>query len=320
MVAIAIPASCVGEQTCASLEQATYTLYEISRACALFNVSEVIVYSHPDEDAVAPAEHVEAPGPKKLKLDDSEPAQSTNNASNSRIDPDLIFSANMLQYLIRPPYLRKLLFKPIGNPSQFKYASKFPAIPGISFPKNVLPGIAVPRARRKRLPGQKKLSKKDRKESGQTPYVNLGFDRLFKLKNEATVPVHSQVFVNFGSGERVDTPVLGKGYTVRAVTEFSNIFTQSPIKDGYSQTIYAPSQQFKSNGATHPLMQQVDISSLPDHDKLLIVFGKWSEVQAAVKSDSEMELEDASELFDGVKLGTERARLEDSVMITLARS
>lgn len=323
MVSIAIPSSLVDASACYSLEQATYTLYQIARVCVHFHVSEIIVYESSQDSSKDSAESA-TEQPKKIRLDDdssNKPQESKPTLSS--VDNALIFTANMLQYLITPVYLRKLIFKPFGNLKEFKYAKNLPQIPGLFNNKKIMLGIAMPRERKKRLPGQKKLTKKDRKDATVTPYINLGFDRLFKLKNDATVQTHSQVYIDLAKGESTKPPSISSGstFSVRAVTKFSQIFTQSSIPDGYTQTIYTPTQQFKSSKIASPLVQNVDFSSLSknNNEKLLLVFGAWPEVQNAVSNDEELELPDASALFDGIYKGCERIRLEDAVSITLAK-
>lgn len=323
MVSIAIPSSLVNASACYSLEQATYTLYQIARVCVHFHVSEIVVYESA-EDAKTETAEPAVDQPKKIRLDDdsgNKPSESKPTLSS--VDNALIFTANMLQYLITPVYLRKLIFKPFGRLQEFRYAKNLPQIPGLFKNKKVMLGIAMPRERKKRLPGQKKLTKKDRKDATLTPYINLGFDRLFKLQNDATVQTHSQVYIDLAKGESTKPPNASSDstFSVRAVTKFSQIFTQSSIPDGYTQTIYTPTQQFKSNKVASPLVQNVDFSSLSknNNEKLLLVFGTWPEVQDAVSKDEELELPDASALFDGIYKGCERVRLEDAVTVTLSK-
>lgn len=289
----------------------------------MLGVDEIIIYDSSEKSE--PEAQTPPEAPKKIKLDGEQQKPNQKNTANICFNPDLVFCANMLQYLITPSHLRKLLFKPIGNPAQFKYAKKLGKIPGLLEHKHIALGIAIPRERKKRSAGQKKLSKRDRKEYGLTPYINLGYDRVFKLKGEKIIPINSRVYVDFSTGEVVEDSAKelsgkgAKGYSVRAVAQFSHIFTQSSLEGGYSQTVYIPSQQFKSNKPSHPLMHQVSLAQLGHEDKLLLVFGKWSEVQSAVNQDPDLDLDNASAIFDGVSLGTERARLEDSVTVTLAR-
>lgn len=277
----------------------------------MFNVAEIVVYEVP-EDATLPSEKVDKP--KKLKLDESEPA--ANATRKQTLDEKLAFTANLLQYFVTPSHLRTLIFKGIGTPWQFKYAKHLPVVPyatsGTKATETVVQGIAVPRTKPKKLAGQKKLTKKNRREAVLTKYVNLGFDRLFALEDDAMVPVHSQVFVDFKTRKVV---AAEQKYTVRAVSGFSRIFTESPLPDGYEQTVFVPSQQFMSHKT--PVIQES--STIAGKPRLLLVFGKWSEVTASVQQDPELGIEDAADLFDGMCTALPRARLEDAVMVTLAR-
>ncbi|GMM50933.1 putative methyltransferase [Starmerella bacillaris] len=314
MVSIAIPSTCIGAQTCTNLQQATFSLYEVSRACAMFNVTEIVIYDVREETLDSKTDLSESK-PKKIKLDSesSETSKAMEQTNSENRSLDMMFSANMLQYFITPRHLRTLIFKGIGNNRQFKYAQKIPEIPYINDShSNVIQGIAVPRAKPKKLPGQKKLTKKNRRDASNTKYINIGFDRLFALSKEQTVPVHSQVFVDFKTGEVVSGP---RQYTVRAVKNFSHIFTESPFPEGYEQTLFVPCQHFKSEKT--PLIQEVGV---PDSkEKLMLIFGKWDEVQLSVKNDEELELEDAADLFDGMYPTFSKARLEDVVMVSLAK-
>lgn len=287
----------------------------------MFNVDEIVVYKVPEnaKESVAQSE-VQIDKPKKIKLDEVEDKASASThvskENNSDLD-DLKSTANMLQYFITPVHLRTLIFKGIGNPRQFKYAKNMLEIPYSEFKDSVIQGIAVPRKKPRKLPGQKKLTKKNRRDATLTKYINLGFDRLFALADDATVPVHSQVFVDLKSRKVVSEG--HQAYTVRAVENFSTIFTESPLQDGYEQTVFVPSQQFKTN--KQPMIQETLLrnnTSAESKQKLLLVFGKWSEVVDSVTVDPELDV-DAADLFDGLHSSVPNARLEDAVMVTLAR-
>lgn len=273
----------------------------------LFEVNEIIVYDIPDVKAAA--ESVEPVAAKKIVFGEEEQEEPKPVVRGSAPSWEAVAAANMLQYLVTPIYLRKQLF---GDLKMYKKAKKLPRVPGQEALLNgkLVQGVAI----KKSTPKKKgKKSKKEKQDARLTPFVNIGFDHVFELEDQ--VPVHSQVTIDMSTKKPVTS--ANKSYTVRAVRQFSKIFTESSVPGGYTHAIYAASQQFTGKPVSPPI-HEVTPAQVQEYERPLLVFGKWTEVEAAAKGDHEMPAA-PHELFDAKLPGSETARLEDSVMICLAR-
>ncbi len=103
------------------------------------------------------------------------------------------------------------------------------------------------------------------------------------------------------------------GYSVRSSPNLSSVFTQSPFQGGYDLTI-----------GTSERGDDVDkLQSVPDFKHLLIVFGGVKGLEAAVKVDPELDIEDPQPLFDLYLntcpvQGSRTIRTEEAILISLA--
>lgn len=279
----------------------------------MFDVSEIIVYDIPEpKPAATELGALAAPAATKKIVFGEEDEEVKAVAAGPKVSApswEAVAAANMLQYFVTPMYLRKQLF---GDLKMYKKARKLPRIPGQEkiLEGKLVDGVAI---KKETIKKKGKKSKKEKQDARLTPYVNIGFDHVFELEDQ--VPVHSRVTIDLKTKKSVTAE--RKGYAVRAVRQFSQIFTESSVPDGYTHAIYVPSQQFKG-GSGSPPIHPTTCAEIKNHPRPLLVFGKWSEVEKAAKSDSTMEAQ-PHELFDARLEGTEIARLEDSVMIALAR-
>lgn len=270
----------------------------------LFDVSEIIVYDIPEpknEAAGGPA------ATKKIVFGDEEEAKPVVKVSAPSWEA--VAAANMLQYLVTPIHLRKQLF---GDLKMYKKAKKLPRVPGQEKLLNgkLVQGVAI---KKETIKKKGKKSKKEKQDARVTPYVNIGFDHVFELEDQ--VPVHSQVTIDMSTKKAVTNP--NKSYTVRAVRQFSKIFTESSVPGGYTHAIYVASQQFTGKEVS-PAIHEITTGDAQGYERPLLVFGKWTEVETAAKGDEDLPAA-PHELFDAKLPGSESARLEDSVMISLAR-
>lgn len=297
MISLAIPSSCISVHTCYSLEQATFALYQICRACVLYKVDEIIVFQVPEP--LDQAEQLKQQKMKKLTFDEEEKPHVKQPSWET------ITAANMLQYFLTPRHLHKLVFV---SQKPFKYARKLPRVllPNKKVNERLIQGIAIKKHTNKK---KGKKSKKEKQDAKLTPYVNFGFDRAFVVEQE--IPLHSRVIVDLETKKLVDD--VNCGYAVRAVDTFSKIFTECTVPDGYTHTYYVPCQSFfgKSDPALEP------VTAVPAQARALFVLAKWQEIEDAVQQDSELEAQ-ATDLFDGIFKGTNSCRLEDAVTVTLA--
>lgn len=103
------------------------------------------------------------------------------------------------------------------------------------------------------------------------------------------------------------------GYEVRFCENLSSVFTQSPFKGGYDLTI-----------GTSERGDNVDqVKEIPKFKHLLIVFGGVKGLEAALKADSNLDIDDPQPLFDLYfntcpNQGSRTIRTEEAILISLA--
>ena len=101
-VTVALPGSVVDHAQ--SHELRSQLVGQIARACAIFNVDEIVVFKS----------ETEAPPPPNAVGGHADGAEAFNSAhpfkDKKRVTPSSIFMARLLQYLECPPYLRKHIF------------------------------------------------------------------------------------------------------------------------------------------------------------------------------------------------------------------
>lgn len=104
------------------------------------------------------------------------------------------------------------------------------------------------------------------------------------------------------------------GYSVRLASSLSEIFTKCPYPKGYDLSIGT-----SDKGA---LVDDVDTKSLK-YKHALIVFGGLSGIEEAVEADSNLNIDDASLVFNKYlntcpHQGSRTIRTEEAILVTLA--
>lgn len=282
---------------------------------------------------------------------DSDSSTENKNISGKNTDNGKTL-AGYLNYFITPSYLRKQVF---GTDLTFyDAAQKLPKLSGLPFLSHggkYLVGVSVPR----RIEKPKGKVSGKRKKKGQladeklTSYINIGTEKFLQLSNGVKVAVNTRVVVNTETqaiataAEAFDVgrnrKVCGDaafwssdsfGYTVRHVAAFGQVFTESPYPDGYKYTAWAPAHEAADLPALSAITPLTDSSFLktgvpqtdPKEDvPVLLVFGRWQELSAAILADQEnfAGLPQAEPLFDGRLTASQAQSVETSVLMSLAK-
>lgn len=326
-VALCIPSTVISHSNARNLQQATFIAYQIAKAATLYNVSEIVVLSIPDTEAVAensgPKVVSAATGGQKIMFDE---VANSPKVEQNRNDDDSLLLATLLQYFVTPPYLVKAVFKDSKFRKKFKYAEKLPKIPSLPFMannnvhKDFKEGLSVA----KKTP---KIVKKNKKVSGKklsvTKYVNIGGDELLELAGP-DIPVNVRVTVDV-KNKKVVSPrdaygVSGNkstfGYFVRVSRSFTSIFTESTFPSGYTKSYYISCDDFYGKPDTGIKKETFgDISE----GKILLVMSNWKHLEASFLVEAFEGVAKVSELFDGEIEMEQGIRVEDAVMVGLAR-
>ncbi|KAL4708296.1 hypothetical protein ACJJTC_007702 [Scirpophaga incertulas] len=292
-VSIAIPGSIL--ENAQSAELRTYLAGQIARAACIFCIDEVIVYDDIGDKL----------NTKKSKM---EGVDGVKVARKSCVQ-----LARILQYLECPQYLRKHFFplhkdlefagllNPLDAPHHLRVSNDFKFREGITMNKKVKPG--------------------------RGSLVNVGLlqdvstDKLLNPGIRVTVRMlPSQEGSKKLKGKivslttpRAETGVYW-GYTVRIANNLSQVFTQSPYKNGYDLTIGT-----SDKGSS--------IDNLPNkelnYNHALIVFGGLHGIEAALESDEQLQIDEASLLFNHYinvlpNQGSRTIRTEEAVIVALS--
>lgn len=333
-LSLCIPSTCVSPTVCRSRQQATHIAHQIARTALYYGASEIIIYDIKKEE-----ERPERPVKKKIIFDET-PEEEKPTGKKEEEESDAIELSKLLQFFITPSYLRKSVF---GDLTKFQYAKKLPKLPGLPFQNHeknkYLEGLSV----EGRIGKQKNKKKKGLKSKKQlalesfTHYVNVGDKQVLKLADGQKVPLHSRVTVDTEKSKVVspseayninnsNSPWSNQdfGYTVRVAPTFGKTFVQCPYPEGYSYTTYIPCEEFllaKHDSNTATEVKLIEPHNLKNPQHLLLVFGKWTDVNVAVKADNEelAQLTDASGLFDSKIAVNPNSRVEDAMLMSLAK-
>lgn len=277
------------------------------------------------------------------------PSEAVDNDANE--DDDALLLASLLQFFITPPYLIKTMFLPRLNPkftsilSKFKYAFKLPKIPNLPFMQNnnvyehFKEGIIIPRET------PKIKSKTDKSKLVPSPhkvtvskYVNIGEPEAMKLDIAREVPVYSRVTIDVRNKTIVSARdaygthghKLSFGYHVRMVneTQFNKVFTNSPLSDGYSQTIFVNCDDYFDKWSKTvdqvPSFEEKKSRGNDGNDNLLIILGNCGTIQQNFENDEAKELmfeglDSVLKLFDYRLDIPKGCKIEDAVLIALTK-
>lgn len=212
---------------------------------------------------------------------------------------------------------------------------------------------------RKRKRKSKVSGTPEDRDASITGYINIGDKKVLKLAKDVKIPVNSIVVVDkeskavvspeeaFGNEKKLEAlqkkgletsadywTTVGFGYKVRKVERFGQVFTECPYAGGYRYSGFAPCSEFLEDPAAAaaavgeiPLIEEETflikgITTTPGDDvPVLLVTGKWKDVERAVLADTENfgGLDKAQAIFDGrVRMGR-GSRVEDAVLIALAK-
>lgn len=285
----------------------------------------------------------DAQHPKKIVFDNDDNSKDKDGEEGDGKDQSPMSAeanqlAELLQFFITPSYLRNLMFAH-DQLKGLQYAKKLPKLPRLPFlshnkSNRYLEGLTVSGRVEKFKRGSRKSKKQLHLES-TTDLVNVGGQELVKLK-EQRVPLDARVTVDVQEQKVVSAKVAYAsdtngpwnnhsstfGYTVRTAPSFGRVFVESIYEGGYTFTAYAPSEYF-TNEQQKPKIAAVDANGLMNKDKvhLLVVVGRWEEIEQAVKDDKQDldVVDDASTLFDGQLNINGNNRVEDCVLMTLSK-
>ena len=282
-ISIALPGSIL--ENVPTDELKTYVIGQVSRAAALFNISEVIIF---DEFSSKPK-------------------------STSTRDLNKMF-VRVLQYLETPQYLRKLLFPkhpdlqhagllhPLNCPHHMKQDEW----------SEYREGVVLDRPSKKKRGSYVNvgLSKDVRVDLCLQPGVRVTVKMRESDKTSKDLRNFRGCIVS-----PLQPPHQGTywGYSVRYASSFSSVFTESSYNQQYDLVI-----------GTSDKGEDIRLVSFPDSfEHCLIIFGGLAGLEACLEGDTELKVEDVKLLFDHYlnccpRQGCKTIRTEEAVFITLA--
>ncbi|CAF4814918.1 unnamed protein product [Pieris macdunnoughi] len=291
-VSIAVPGSIL--ENAQSAELRTYLAGQIARAACVFSVDEVIVFDDIGDKL----------NTKKSKLEDGDGVIVARKSC--------VQLARILQYLECPQYLRKHFFpihkdlefagllNPLDAPHHLRMSNDFKFREGITMNKKVKPGKGsqVNVGLLKDVSTDKLLNPGIRVTVKMLPTSEGGKKLKGKIVSLAT--------------PRAETGVYW-GYTVRIANNLSQVFTQCPYKDGYDLTVGTSDKGNPIDDIPHKAVT---------FNHALIVFGGLHGIEAALESDEQLQVNDASLLFNHYvnvlpNQGSRTIRTEEAILIAL---
>ncbi|XP_043593533.1 putative methyltransferase C9orf114 homolog [Bombus pyrosoma] len=292
-LSIAVPGSILDNAQ--SPELRTYLAGQIARAACIYKINEIIVFN--DKGEIIESEK------KKIRNDEF--------LGERRVE--CLQLAKILQYLECPQYLRKYFF-PIHKDLQYA---------------GVLNPLDAPHHLRQQdisLYREGVVTNKPVKP-GKGSHVNVGLlndvsvDKVLmdglrvtvKIPKDQPNPKKIKGFIVPPDVPRSDTGIYW-GYTVRLANNLTEALTQCPYKNGYDLTIGTSD---KGNS-----IDDVESKSIKYHHAL-IIFGGLCGLEAAVENDPNLNVDDASLVFDQYlntcpQQGSRTIRTEEAILITLA--
>ncbi|XP_050685475.1 putative methyltransferase C9orf114 [Leptidea sinapis] len=291
-ISIAVPGSIL--ENAQSAELRTYLAGQIARAACIFCVDEVIVFDDVGDKIDT----------KKSKHEDSDGIKVARKSC--------VQLARILQYLECPQYLRKHFFpihkdlefagllNPLDAPHHLRMSNNFQFREGITMNKKVKPGRGsqVNVGLLQDVSTDKLLNPGIRVTVKMFPSAESSKKLKGKIVSLATPRSHTGVYW---------------GYTVRVANNLSQVFTQCPYKDGYDVTIGTsdkgtPIDDMPHKGTTY--------------NHALIVFGGLHGIEAALEGDEQLQVSDASLLFNHYvnvlpNQGSRTIRTEEAILIAL---
>ncbi|XP_033206389.1 28S rRNA (uridine-N(3))-methyltransferase [Bombus vancouverensis nearcticus] len=292
-LSIAVPGSILDNAQ--SPELRTYLAGQIARAACIYKINEIVVFDD------------------KGEITESEKKKIRNDEFLGERRVGCLQLARILQYLECPQYLRKYFF-PIHKDLQYA---------------GVLNPLDAPHHLRQQdisLYREGVVTNKPVKP-GKGSHVNVGLlndvsvDKVLtdglrvtvKIPKDQPNPKKIKGFIVPPDVPRSDTGIYW-GYTVRLANNLTEVLTQCPYKNGYDLTIGTSD---KGNS-----IDDVESKSIKYHHAL-IIFGGLCGLEAAVDSDPNLNVDDASLVFDQYlntcpQQGSRTIRTEEAILITLA--
>ncbi|KAI3403176.2 hypothetical protein KGF56_004065 [Candida oxycetoniae] len=351
-ISICIPSNAISSKNAYNLEQKTMIAYQIAKACLIYNVSEIVVLQSSssqlnEEDK---SETINIGNKVVFKEEEKEREEEVKDRKDLEMKQDGLLLASLLQFFITPTYLVKTVFSPHLNANfkeiihKFKYAYKLPKITTLPFMQNnqvyrdFKEGIVIPRETPK-IKSKKSANSKFKTKAPHkvtvSKYVNIGEKEPLKLDIAREVPIYSRVTIDL-KNKMIISPekaygIAGYrasfGYHVRLVEkdQFNKIFTQSPIEDGYSETIFINCDDyFDKSSRVLKEMKLYNDREVARGKHILMILGNYRDIQVSYEADKEKSevfegLDNGMELFDyrmDIPLG---CRIEDGVLITLTK-
>ncbi|RLV96363.1 putative methyltransferase [Spathaspora sp. JA1] len=353
-VSICIPTSVISSKNAYNLQQITTIVYQIAKSCTIYNISEIVILDVPEKKPEQVNNTVEVisgdKGGKKLKFnfDDEIPQPDSTKKEDVVTEEEdndrAMLLASLLQFFITPPYLVKTMFSPTLNPNfkniltKFKYAFKLPKITTLPFMNNneiykgFKEGIIIPRETPK--VHRKNASKKVKAVNKVTvsKYVNIGESQALELKIQREIPVNSRVTIDL-KNKTIVSPLQAYGiqghkaafgYHVRIIKQFNKLFTECPIPQGYSSSVYVNSDDyFGSNEKISDLTNDIPQfeNSTEKKNNVLLVVGNYRDLQTSFEHDKAnlQGVESVGQMFDGKLTIPAGVRIEDAILISLSK-
>ncbi|XP_063377185.1 putative methyltransferase C9orf114 [Cydia fagiglandana] len=290
-ISIAVPGSIM--ENAQSAELRTYLAGQIARAACVFCVDEVIVYDDIGDKIDT----------KKSKVEDLDGVKVARRSC--------VQLARILQYLECPQYLRKHFFplhkdlefagllNPLDAPHHLRSSNDFTFREGITMNKPVKPGKGS------------QVNVGLLKDISVDELLNPGIRVTVRMLPEGGKKLKGKI-VSL-STPRAETGVYW-GYTVRIAQNLSQVFSQSPYKDGYDLTIGTSDRGESIDNVPNKELK---------YNHALVVFGGLHGIEAALESDEQMQVDDASLLFDRYlnvlpNQGSRTIRTEEAILVTLS--
>lgn len=268
-VSIAVPGSILDNAQ--SPELRTYLAGQIARAACVYNIDEIIVFDD------QPAANVTT-----TRMASMETSEGVKVAR-----PCCIQFARILQYLECPQYLRKFFFpihhdlkfsgllNPLDSQHHLRVTSEFTYREGIVTAKPHPKGAFVNAGLMNDVLVNKSLPENLRVTVKLPPTTDL---KSKKLKGKIVSP----------SEPRRATGIYW-GYNVRIANSISQVFSQSPYRNGYDVTIGTSDKGENIHNVENKSVK---------FNHLLIVFGGLFGLENAIENDETMTVDDPSLLFD----------------------
>lgn len=336
---LCIPSTIISKSNARNLEQVTNVAYQVAKAATIFQVSEIVVLDIPPKEngneGIAAVKMEGKTGNVKVKFGDSEddpvPKSTVSKAQerekdNDEKDCNAVLFATLLQYFVTPKYLTKAVFNSSKYNKKFKYADKLPPLSNLPFMNNNNVGDHFKEGltTAKHTPKIQKRNKKAKpaKKLSVTKFVNIGDATPLEL-NGVEVPVNVRVTVDI-KNKKVVSPqaaygVTGSksafGYYVRLAKLITAVFTELSFPDGYTDSVFINANNYFSDGPETSLLEAKSISK----GNALLVVGKLDHLETCFKKETIEGVSTVTEMFDSELKVPSGLRVEDAVMVSLAK-